>query len=161
MSEQPLSHYQSNSARALILLHEQHLLMFLDTWKEAKSEEITLPATDNKHYASLDTLLSHTLDCARSYMIWICEQLQLPDPQINPIPPLDQVAEQAQAYLSHLFERWRLPLAAIENNQLRTPNYPTKWGTALPIEGMLEHAVMHPIRHEFQLRNLLYSQAEG
>lgn len=159
MSEQPLSHYRSNSARALILLHEQHLLMFLDTWKEAKNEDITLPSTDDQHYASLDTLLSHVLDCTRSYMMWICEQLKLPDPQINPAPVVDQVDEQAQAYLSHLIERWRLPLSEISNSQLSTPNYPTKWGTDLPIEGMLEHAVMHPIRHEFQLRNLLYSQA--
>lgn len=133
--------------------------MFLDTWKEAKSENITLPPTDNQHYASMETLLSHVLTAARSYMVWICEKLGLPDPQISPPPEINQVAEQAPQYLTHLFERWRLSLADIGQPQLIAA-FDTKWGTALPVEGMLEHAVMHPIRHEFQLRNLLYSQAE-
>ena len=34
----------------------------------------------------------------------------------------------------------------------------TRWGSPYSINAMLEHAVMHPIRHRFQLENLLREQ---
>jgi hypothetical protein len=34
----------------------------------------------------------------------------------------------------------------------------TRWGATLSIDGMLEHAVLHPARHRFQLEELLEAQ---
>ena len=36
--------------------------------------------------------------------------------------------------------------------------YTSNWGVNYCIDAMLEHAVMHPIRHEFQLKNLIAEQ---
>ena len=36
-----------------------------------------------------------------------------------------------------------------------TPEYPSQWKTRYCIDSMLEHAVMHPVRHAFQLDELL------
>jgi len=35
------------------------------------------------------------------------------------------------------------------------PAYPSRWGTPYSIDAMLEHAVMHPIRHAYQLEKLM------
>jgi hypothetical protein len=43
----------------------------------------------------------------------------------------------------------------VTDEQLDKGIYPSRWGTEYCIDAMLEHAVMHPIRHEFQLRNLM------
>jgi len=47
------------------------------------------------------------------------------------------------------------PLREICDEQLETPEYPSRWQTRYAIDSMLEHAVMHPIRHAFQLDELI------
>jgi hypothetical protein len=50
-------------------------------------------------------------------------------------------------------------------DQLDTPEYPSRWKTLYSIDAMLEHAVMHQVRHSFQLEKLMRtgtpSPAEG
>ena len=150
-----MDHYKYGGARALVLLHDRHLRALLVTWKEAKAANIALPQTSDPNFASLDVLLQHNLVAARNYMVWICEQLQLSNPDINEAPSVNDVEQQADNYMEHVLERWRIPLADIEEEQFYRPAYTSRWGSEYCIDGMLEHAVMHPIRHEFQLRNLL------
>ena len=62
----------------------------------------------------------------------------------------------ADDYLEHILERWRAEaLLGISDEQLETPEYPSRWQTRYSIDSMLEHAVMHPIRHAFQLDELI------
>jgi hypothetical protein len=51
--------------------------------------------------------------------------------------------------------QWRTPLRDVGDDQLETPEYPSEWQTRYSIDAMLEHAVMHPIRHAFQLEELM------
>ena len=60
-------------------------------------------------------------------------------------------------YLSHLLARWRTPLRGRSAGSVSQAGGPQAL-TATTVEAMLEHAVMHPIRHSFQLRNLLAAQ---
>ena len=70
--------------------------------------------------------LSQTvLSAAGGYMTWMCEVL------------------------------WRAPLREVSDDRLETPEYPSQWKTRYCIDSMLEHAVMHPVRHAFQLDELL------
>lgn len=144
--------YRYRGARASVMLHEQHMREFLDTWKLAKAKELALPETDDPNYASLDTLLKHVLWWARRYMIWMCERLSLPDPQIPPVP--DEAAK-ADRYLEELLRRWKAPLADIPEERFYKPEYEAPWKVKYCIDAMLEHAVMHPIRHRFQLLELM------
>ncbi len=147
--------YRYGGAKALVKLHEIHIQSFYETWKEAKLVGVKLPNTDDPYYKSLDTLLYHVLRSARGYMIWMCDKLNLPDPMINETPSAEIIEEKAEEQLVHLFERWRLPLANIEPELFEDKVYKSNWGVEYCIDAMLEHAVMHPIRHEFQLKNLV------
>jgi uncharacterized damage-inducible protein DinB len=147
--------YTSGGARALVLLHERHLRSCVDTWFQAKDAGVTLPETKDPSYESMEEVLRHVLRAARGYMTWICKQLDLPDPGIEPTPEADVIAEKARDYMEHVLERWRLPLAGVTDAQLDKGIYKSRWGTEYCIDAMLEHAVMHPIRHEFQLRALM------
>ena len=149
-----LDHYRYGGARALVLLHDHRLRSYLVIWQQAKVAGVTLPETDNSNYASLETLHHHVLASARGYMIWICENLQLPDPQIDEAPDIEAIATEDKAYVEHVLERWRLPLADTHPQRFRGI-YTSAWGIEFSIDSMLEHAVMHPIRHEFQLGNLI------
>jgi hypothetical protein len=101
--------YKYKGARAMIILQEQHLRSFLDTWKKAKENKIQLPRTEDKDYESLETLLVHILRASRGYIRWICDQLNLPDPGIEPTPKKGEIEQEADSYLEHLIERSRVP----------------------------------------------------
>jgi len=147
--------YRSRAVRALVMLHEEHMRRFLVTWNRAKAASLVLPRTADPAYESLDTLLRHVLGAARGYMVWMCEVLGLPDPEIQ-VPPEPAALSQApDRYLEYVLERWRAPLLDVGDERLETPEYPSRWKTRYCIDAMLEHAVMHPIRHAFQLDELL------
>ncbi len=138
-----------------MLLHDEQLRHFLDTWKRAKATSVVLPVTDDPAYVSLDTLLRHVLGAARGYMTWMCEMLELPDPQIRVTPDAGELSAEADSYMEHVLEKWRAPLQDVPDDRLETPEYPSRWKTKYCIDAMLEHAVMHPVRHAFQLEELI------
>ncbi|HKB85052.1 MAG TPA: hypothetical protein VKD08_02700 [Ignavibacteriaceae bacterium] len=153
-----LRKYKYNGARTLVLLHDKHLRSCVQTWREAKRLNINLPVTEDEYYKSLETLLFHFLRSARNYMVWICDKLGLPDPQIENPPEPDSIEEKADEYLFYLLDKWKTPLAEIEEEKFHSPVYTSRWGVDYCIDAMLEHAVMHPVRHEFQLKNLIQSE---
>ena len=153
-----LINYHYRGARAMVLLHEKYLSQFLDTWKKAKASGVSLPQTDDHNYESFDLLLRHVLRWARGYMKWICEKLELPDPEIRAVPESDVIEAEAEDYISHLLEQWRKPLTDVPEDKYYKPEFTAPWKSNYCIDAMLEHAVMHPIRHDFQLREIIEQQ---
>jgi uncharacterized damage-inducible protein DinB len=154
----PLPTYRYGAARTMVFLHGQYLQEFLDAWQVAEASRIVLPETDDPNYVSLEMLLNHVLRAARSYMVWMCDNLALPDPEINPPPQLDVIKADARNYLTHLSDRWQLPLAEVDEERFHKLEYPSNWGTRYCVDAMLEHAVMHLILHRVQLEELLEEQ---
>lgn len=154
-----LSNYTSRAARALVLLHEKHLRQCVEVWKQAKAVNLQLPMTGEEKYQSLENLLSHILNSAGRYMMGMCKNLELPDPKIREVPDISTIEAEADGYVEHLLERWRLPLANVPDERLEPTTY-VAGETRYWIDAMLEHAVMHPIRHEFQLKELLERQVK-
>ena len=153
-----LINYHYRGARAMVLLHEKYLSQFLDTWKKAKASGVSLPQTDDYNYESFNLLLRHVLRWARGYMKWICEKLELPDPEIRAVPESDVIEAEAEDYISHLLEQWRKPLTDVPEDKYYKPEFTAPWKSNYCIDAMLEHAVMHPIRHDFQLREIIEQQ---
>ena len=147
--------HRYNGARSMIILHDQHLRTFVETWRRAQAAQLQLPETTDPSYASMHALLRHVLRAARGYMVWMCEMLELPDPRIEPTPDEAQIEDATATYLDHLAKRWATPLAGVEESRFEDREYRARWGTNFSIDAMMEHAVMHPIRHEYQLHVLL------
>ncbi len=146
--------YQYGGARALVILHERQLRKFVVAWRHAQRAGVVLPETDDPNYASLEALLAHVLNCARHYLVWICQVLELPDPDIRPEPAIGAVAAEAESYVEHLVERWRGPLVELTEEQAYS-THASAWNVEYCIDAMLEHATMHPLRHRFQLQELI------
>ena len=152
---QDLFEYRYRGARAMVLMHERELWRFVEVWRKAKAAGVALPATDDPDYASLEHMLYHVLRAARGYMIWMCEKLELPDPQIQPAPPPERMEAEVDRHLEHLLARWRLPLAELDEDRANRPSYKSRWDMDYSIDSMLEHALVHPMRHAFQLEEML------
>jgi hypothetical protein len=148
--------YRSRAVRALVLLHDEHLRRFVQTWRLALASSVSLPSTADPNYSSLGALGRHVLSAAGGYLVWMCEVLALPDPGIRPAPDATAIIRDADDYMEHVLEQWRAePLREISDEQLDAAEYPSRWQTRYCIDSMLEHAVMHPIRHAFQLDELM------
>lgn len=148
--------YKYRGARALVILHDKNMRQCLEIWKQAKAANVKFPQTDDPSYESLKHLLQHILWAARAYMVWLCEVLGLPDPEIRPVPEVEKVEAEGDSYLEHVLARWRLPLVHVEFEKFESQTYAANWGTLFfCIDSMLEHAVMHPLRHGFQRENLI------
>ena len=85
-------------------------------------------------------------------------KLNLPDPEIEKEPKPELIELKAYEYAAHLIEKWSLPLSKIPEDKFHSAIYTSNWGVKYCIDAMLEHAVMHSIRHEFQLNNLIENQ---
>ena len=151
--------YRSRAVRAMVILHDEHLRRFVGTWRTALENSVSLPPSADPSYASLATLGRHVLSAAGGYLTWICGVLKLPDPEIRRAPDAAEIVRDAEDYLEHVLERWQSSaLREVADEQLETPEYPSEWLTRYSIDSMLEHAVMHPIRHTFQLDELIESR---
>ena len=148
--------YRSRAVRAMVLLHEEHLRRFVQTWRLAVAVPVKLPPSADPNYASLGALGHHVLSAAGGYLAWICEMLRFPDPGLRPAPDALDIVRDADGYLEHVLERWKADaLRGVADEQLETPEYQSLWRARYSIDSMLEHAVMHPIRHAFQLDELM------
>ena len=149
-----LAGYRYRGARALVLLHERELRAFLATFRRAQAWGVTLPETKDPDYASLDALLRHVLGAAGGYLKWTAKVLDLPDPGVDKVPSVEAIDAEAEAYLEHVLDRWWSPLHDVPEKHFEEA-YPSNWGTPYSVDAMLEHAVVHPMRHAFQLEELM------
>ncbi len=147
--------YKYKGAEALIRLHEEHLLSFIEAWKATKKANIKFPITNDSDYQSLEHLLLQVVRSSRGYILWICEKLNLPELIIDVSPKLEEIENVIDNYILHLLEEWKVPLANVDEKRFFDLTYKSNWETEYCIEAMLEHAVMHPIRHEYQLKKIL------
>lgn len=141
--------------RVLLSLQERELRAFLPIWRRFGASGLPLPASENEAYRSNEHLLLHVLQSSGSYLVWTCRQLGLPDPSVPPEPAPADVAALADDHVERLLERWRAALKDVSLAGVRTTVFTSNWGVPLTIPAMLEHAVAHPMRHGFQLEELL------
>lgn len=148
--------YEYEGARSLVLLHDQELRSCFATWRAAKEHGVELPMTEDPAYKSLAHLLRHLLSAAGGYVTWACEKLNLEDPGVPPVPEVEEIEAKAESYLESVLACWRgSALSTVAEKEYYIPVHISRWNVAYCVDAMLEHAVMHPIRHEFQLRRLL------
>ena len=145
-----LADHRSRGVRALVLLHERELRAFFVVWRRALAWGVQLPPTDDPDCVSPEAMAHHVLRAARGYLTWLCERLGLGDPGVAEAPEPATLETVADAYLEHLIERWRVALRDAPGERMAEA-HTSRWGEPFTLESMLEHAVVHPMRHALQL----------
>ena len=151
--------FKSNAVRSCVELHEIEMRRFHDTWLAFRASGTPLPATDDPSYQSNEHLAGHVLRSSRNYLTWIGECVKRPvtdlDSETNPMA----IAGRSAAFMEEVLAGWRRHLALLEDRELAPVNYKSPWGEDYNIEQMLEHAVVHPMRHRIQLERLAAGSA--
>lgn len=144
--------YVYRGARASLILQVNFLREFVETWKKAKAKGVVIPETDDPDYASLETMLRHVLWWARYYLQWISEKLDLPDPEELPLPDVEKIEDDADLFIDRLCSIWyKSSLSEVPEEKFYVPLHTAKWKVDYCIDAMLEHAALHPKRHQYQL----------
>ncbi len=151
MSEhkQQLSDFSYRGARAMIILHDRQLRVFYRTWLQGVSLGRSLPSP-GMDYESWEELLQHLLSSSRMYLFWLCDKLVIIPPALAKPPELPNIARDTPDYLDQLFEAWSLPFSEIPEEKWDQV-FKSNWDIDYCLDAMLEHAVMHPMRHSFQI----------
>ena len=153
--------FKSRGVRALVLVQMDEMRRLFEVWKKAKRLGVKLPATRDPAYQSLDLLMRHPLRACRGYLTWLCEVLGRPEPGVPDPPEANEVSSAGAAYLEVLDKAWRKHLAWMPDEVLESPTVHTsRWGFPLTVEAMMEHALAHPLRHRFQLEELIEARAK-
>ncbi|MEP7028305.1 MAG: hypothetical protein ABI960_06900, partial [Candidatus Eisenbacteria bacterium] len=138
--------------RSLVELHEQELREFVATWKRFVAAGKPMPdAQGDPDYESPERLVAHVQGSARSYLLWIWEMLEQPVSDLPLVRDPAVIVPALDAFMDETLEGWRRHLAPLGNEQASDRQYKSRWGELFTIEQMLEHAVVHPMRHRIQL----------
>ena len=124
------------------------------TWRTFLAGGHTLPESEDPDYADPYLLLRHILGAAAGYLRWSCEKLGEEEPLVPVLPDTGRPAE-VDTWLEELFAAWRKPFRELEEEPFHEPAHLSRWGVPYVVDAMLEHAVMHPMRHRFQLEELM------
>jgi uncharacterized damage-inducible protein DinB len=150
--------FKSNAVRSCVELHEIELNRFYETWQRFLASGTPLPQTDDPSYQSADHLGGHVFRAARGYLTWIGECVKRPVTGLDADTDSVSIARKGRSFVDAVLEAWRRELALLEDWELAPAVYKSRWGQDYNIEQMLEHAVVHPMRHRIQLERLM---AEG
>jgi uncharacterized damage-inducible protein DinB len=147
--------FQSNAVRSLVELHEVELERFHEVWVRFCASGTPLPKTDDPSYASAEHLGGHVLRAARGYLTWIGEFVGRPVTDVDADTDPLSLARKGRAFVDDVLAAWRRHLARLEDRELRPATRKSRWGEEYSVEQMLEHAVVHPMRHRIQLERLM------
>jgi len=148
--------FRSRAVRSLVELHEVELRNFHATWRRFVASGKPMPvAGGNAHYEDAERLVAHVQAAARSYMLWIWERLEQPVEDLPLIRDPDIIVPRLEEFMEETLDGWRRHLAALEGAQMGPAQHISRWGEPHTIEQMLEHAVVHPMRHRIQLERIM------
>ncbi len=155
--------WNSAAARALVRLHEEELLGFLDVWSRARAVGLSLPRVEDPNYASLGSLLEHVLRCARFYREGLGQLLGLelapmedpPAAEPGTGPPSLEFLGASHAYMERLLEAYQKDFRSASDELFMSNSFEAPWGVRYCADSYFEHAVMHPKRHALQLEGWL------
>lgn len=146
-------------ARALVLLHEKEMRAFWSTWERARAADLELPPTKDADCANFENLAVHVLGAAAGYLRWTCRVRGQDEVALPEIPSPEAVAAEGPACLETILETWLSPLRDLTEKDADRITAESSWGVVYCIDAMLEHAVMHPMRHRLALEQLLENPA--
>ena len=152
--------YRSRAVRSLVELHEIEMRSFLEVWKRFAAANAPMPdANGDESYASRERLVGHVLMACRGYLRRIGEWIGRPVTDVDASEDPAEIMTRAQKFADEVLAAYPRHLAEVTNEQLEKQEHRTRWGDLMSVEMLLEHAVVHPMRHRIQLERILEGKA--
>jgi hypothetical protein len=152
-----MTEFRSRAVRSLVELHAAEFRRFIETWKRFKASGRPMPdPRGDSDYETPERLAAHIQNAARGYILWASEMLGRPITEIQRAQSWEDVWKDFDGFAEQTLAAWEKHGALITDEELEpAQSFRTRWGAPYGIEQMLEHAVVHPMRHRIQLERLM------
>ena len=148
--------FRSRAVRSLVELHEQEMRSFLQVWKRFVTADLPMPeAHGDESYQSRERLIGHVLMAARGYLTRIGEWVGRTVSDVDGSKDANEIVARISEFAEEVLSAYRRHLAQITDSELEPQIHRTRWGELMSVENLLEHAVVHPMRHRIQLERIL------
>src|SRR5262245_26475791 len=154
--EEDTMEFRSRAVRSLVELHEKELRSFFEVWTRFVAADLAMPeAHGDESYENRERLGGHVLMAARGYLTRIGEWVGRPVSDVDDSKDPYEIVGRAAAFTDGVLAAYRRHLAEITDLELEPQVHRTRWGDLMSVENLLEHAVVHPMRHRIQLERIL------
>ena len=141
----------------------------LDEYERAMQDMITLfpkisqenflrildPDTPDPNCQSIQTILQHVIDAGYSYTNYIRERYGIAERIWGPeLEQIDMVADQMVQMFEYLVDTSEL-IEPIADDDWMNVLIRTRWAEVYDLEQLLEHAIVHLLRHRRQLEKFI------
>lgn len=114
------------------------------------------PQTQDEDCRSAQTVMSHVVGSGYSYADYIRTSLSIPSTRPEPRllsrqESLDGLKAALRYTVETLDGRWEM-----SGEEISAVSIKTRWGPIYDIEGLLEHAIVHILRHRRQLEKFIW-----
>jgi uncharacterized damage-inducible protein DinB len=148
--------FRSRAVRSLVELHEREMQSFLQVWKRFVAADLPMPeARGDESYENRERLLGHVLMAARGYLTRIGEWVGRPVSDVDGSQDPYEIVTRAAEFADDVLAAYRRYLAEVSDQELEPQVHRTRWGELMSVEELLEHALVHPMRHRIQLERIL------
>ena len=152
--------FQSRAVRSLVELHEREMRSFLEVWKRFVAANLPMPdAHGDSDYENREKLGGHVLMAARGYLVRMTDWVGRPAADLDGSQDPYEIVARATKFADDLLAAYRRHMALITNEELEEYIHHSRQGHLMNVELLMEHAVVHPMRHRIQLERRLESKA--
>jgi uncharacterized damage-inducible protein DinB len=152
--------FRSRAVMSLVELHEREMRSFLELWKRFVAAGLPIPeAHGDETYENRDRLFGHVLMAMRGYLTRIGEWVGRPVTDVDASTDPYAIVARAPEFADEVLAAYRRHLAQVTTEELEKQVHRTRWGDLMSVEMLLEHAVVHPMRHRIQLERILEDKA--
>ena len=151
--------YRSGPIGALMDEYERaaaELRLLIERIDEDDFVRVVDAQTKDEACRSVQTIMSHVVKAGYGYADYIREQFSLAStrPQHNLLSRRESL-EQLDAALLYTVQtlegKWEMSDAEISSTVIKS-----RWGTVYDVEGLLEHAIVHLLRHRRQIEKFIW-----
>jgi uncharacterized damage-inducible protein DinB len=150
--------YRSGAAGALMDEYERAVGEFselIGTVSDAEFEAIRDRQTQDEDCRSIQTIVNHVVRAGYGYADYIRAALSIHSNRTevaltSPADSVKQLALMIDYTVATLEGRWQMP-----EDQMSAVAIESRWGTRYDLEQMLEHAIVHVLRHRRQIERFL------
>lgn len=155
-----IAQYRQGATGAIIDEYERalsELAAILKPLTEAQYVQIIDTNTDDEDCRSIQTIVSHVVRSGYGYANYIRTQFGNLPAEVNPTPAHNNIPDGIAALTTMLQytettlqSLWNITFGEILNNTFKT-----RWAQVYDMEQLLEHAIVHVLRHRRQIEKFI------
>lgn len=153
-----LEDYREGAIGALLDEHEKAISEYLELLERVNQEEfvkIVDSDTEDDDCRSFQTISNHVVNAGYGYCSYIRNQFEGPTDRVRvDVNDVTKVRSQLKDMFEYMVQTLT-PLRNITDEKLNTNIITSPWGQKYDLEEMLEHSIVHILRHRRQLEKFL------